>query len=754
MRYLARFALPFSGAVLLSCYLPQGRLVWAAVLLCAAVLTVSLICARFRRTAILLTLCGALAGFLWFGGYAGAVNHRMAACDGVASAFTAEVASFPSETDYGVSLTLRLKSGAAAGNRVLVYLEPSYAGLKPGDTVVGTGTYSGVGTARDGENSYYASRGIYLTADVEVASCYRAPSVPLRYLPQRLAQGLRLAVERLFTGEERGMLLALLTGEKSGVSDSLYHDFCRSGTAHLMAVSGLHVGFLTGILYLLPGNRRRRGLVGIPVLVCFALLTGAQPSICRAVVMASLVLLAPIFYRESDGITSLSFALFLLLLYNPFSARSAGLQLSFAAAAGLILIQPRLYRWLLRPVEGRRAKHVLGRMALRLYRELTGSVTTSCAALVFTLPLAACYFGMVSLVSPLTNLVSIWAAGVCFGLGLIACVLWWMVPAGAAVLAIPVRWLLRLLIWIARGVSRWPFAALTLDNLYYQAWFAYLVLMILLVLALRPLRKRPVLPLCSTAALLFLALWLRIAGFGVSPLTVTALDVGQGSCTVLSSHTTFGAVDCGGSAAGERLADFITQAGGEELSLLVLTHYDEDHIDGVEALVERVPVAALVLPDIEDASGSRMELTRLAREHEIQLLWAEESLTAEFGDGNLTVFPPLSTETDNAASLSVLAEWEDRHVLITGDLPQEQEAELLERVQLPKLDVLVAGHHGSSTSTGERLLTCLRPDITLISVGDNGYGLPGEDTLLRVSRYHSTIYRTDENGTVTIHFYE
>lgn len=260
-------------------------------------------------------------------------------------------------------------------------------------------------------------------------------------------------------------------------------------------------------------------------------------------------------------------------------------------------------------------------------------------------------------------------------------------------------------------------------------------------------------PACSTAALLFLALWLRIISFGVSPLAVTALDVGQGSCTVFSSRAAFAAVDCGGSAAGERLADFIIQSGGEALSLLVLTHYDEDHTDGVEALLERVPVEVLILPDVEDASGSRVRLARLARLHATEILWVEEAMTVELGEAALTVFPPLSTDTDNAASLSVLAEWEGRCALVTGDMPQEQERALLERYSIPKLDVLIAGHHGSATSTGEWLLTCLRPGVTLISVGANGYGLPSEDTLLRLSGYNSTIYRTDENGTVTIRFY-
>ena len=754
MRYLARLTLPFCGAVFLSCYVLRGRPVWIAAFLCAVALAACLSCSRLRKSAFLLALSGALAGFSWYGGYAGMVGRQTEACDGVVSAFTAEVTGYPQETGYGVSLILRMESGAAQGSRVLVYLDSGYSGLKPGDTVVGTGEFSGVGAARDEENSYYTSRGIFLTADIRVESCYRVPSVPLRYFPQRLGRGLRLAVERLFTGEERGLLLALLTGDKSGISDSLYHDFSRAGTAHLMAVSGLHVGFLTGILYLLPGNRRRRGLVGIPVLACFALLTGGQPSVCRAVAMASLVLLAPAFYRESDGVTALSFALFLLLLRNPFSAQSAGLQLSFGAAAGLILIQPRLYRWLLRPVENRRAKGVPGRMACALYRKLMGSVVTSCAAAAFTLPLAAHYFGVVSLAAPLTNLICLWAAGLCFGLGLIACVLWWVVPAFAAVLAVPVKWLLRLLIWTAGKVSRWSFAALTLDHFYFKAWFAYLVMMILLTLLLPPLRRRPVLPICSTAALLFLALWLHLASFETSSLSVTALDVGQGACTVLSSHTTFAAVDCGGSAAGEQLVDFITQAGGKELSVLVLTHYDDDHVDGVEDLLERIPVKALVLPDVADGSGNRIKLTRLARVHETEVLWVEESLTLELGEAVMTVFPPLSTDTelDNAACLSLFVEWEGHSALVTGDLPLEQETALLERYELPQLDVLVAGHHGSDTSTGDRLLTQLRPDITLISVGDNRYGLPSESTLLRLSRYNSDIYRTDENGTITIRF--
>ena len=221
---------------------------------------------------------------------------------------------------------------------------------------------------------------------------------------------------------------ALLTGDSSGLDDDyeLEHALDESGIRHVVAVSGMHLSYLYAFIAAIAG-RRRASKLGIPAAILFTFMAGATPSIVRACVMLLLVMAAPLARREADGLTSLGAALLLLLIINPLSIASAGLQLSFAAMAGIITVTPAVYgfidsRW--KKPEGRR-----GRIRSFVIATLAGTAGST----VFTAPIVALTFGYVSLVAPLTNLLTLWAVSACFILGLSAVIVGFIFePLGAA----------------------------------------------------------------------------------------------------------------------------------------------------------------------------------------------------------------------------------------------------------------------------------------------------------------------------------
>lgn len=743
MRYLAWTALPFSAAVFLCCILPAWWLCWPAAALILLIALPVLLRGQHRQLRYILLTIGTFAGCLWFGVFTGVNALPTQEFDGQEISFTSTVISYPTEEDWGVSVLLHIDSGAASGREVYSFMDEYYVNLKPGDKVTGTATLKAALSQPD--SSFYLSDGQFLYGWVDVNNAIACARVPLRYFPQWLGHTLKQTIRTLLPGDEGTLLQGLLTGDKSALSEQIYSAFRRTGMAHLLAVSGLHVSFLSGVLYVLPGQKRRRIFVVVPLFVCFALLTGGQPSVWRAVVMASLMLIAPLVNRENDPVTSLSLALFLLLLHNPYSSLSAGLQLSFAAVAGLACFYTKLYDWFVKPLKRRKSWRLRG----RIWRLAAGSFATSLSAMVFTLPLVAWHFGTVSLVAPLANLLCIWVASLAFGFGMFLCVLSWFAMPLAQFLAVPEQYLLRWLLWVSDWLSRGSYTALRLDNIYYVLWFLVLLVMIFLIIAIKPLRRRPILPIASAVLLFFLAVNLRMVSLQSPALSVTALDVGQGSCTVFGAGGTFAAVDCGGSEAGEILADYVQSAGRDELALLVLTHYDRDHTDGVEQLLARIQVSRVAVSPVEPDQV----LIDLLEENGCEVIFVDGYLSAEFGEAVLKVMPPVSGEGSNAASLSVLCTWNGHHTLVTGDLAEEQELLLMEREALPDLDVLVVGHHGSDTSTSARLLAQLRPDCALISVGKNRYDMPAARVLEELAAYRCAIYRTDLNGSVTIRYH-
>ena len=494
MRYLTWFALPFCSALLLGCLLPVGWLVWPLGGLFALLAVLPALLSRpVRRGRVLLALAAAGAGLgcCWFGLHQAAVVVPLRALDGQTSGFTAQVAAYPSQTDYGVSVLLRVESGAAQGRSVQVYLEDWYRGLKPGDQLTGTAEFAAVLEEPEGTGRRLAAGDVFLQADVELASVYSVPSVPARYLPAWLGQQLKDLISSLYDGEQAALLQGLIVGDESGLSDGLYTSFRRSGLVHLLSVSGLHVAFLSGMIYLLPGQRRRRIFLAIPLMVCFALMTGGESPVWRSVVMGSLLLMAPLFGRETDPVTSLSFALLVLLLPNPYAVLGVGLQLSFASVAGLACFGGKMYDWMTKPLKrASRGKGCLGaRLLQRLWRWAAAGLSASCCASVFTLPLTAWYFGSVSLVGPLANLCGVWAGELAFGLGLVSCVLTPLCPPLGELLCRVVGWLLEWLTAVAEALGGLNFAAVSLDNLYLRVWLAFLMAMVALVIALPGLRR-------------------------------------------------------------------------------------------------------------------------------------------------------------------------------------------------------------------------------------------------------------------------
>jgi competence protein ComEC len=210
-------------------------------------------------------------------------------------------------------------------------------------------------------------------------------------------------------------------------------------------------------------------------------------------------------------------------------------------------------------------------------------------------------------------------------------------------------------------------------------------------------------------------------------------------------------VDCGGSyaddaadvAAGMLLSQGVTQLDG-----LILTHYDTDHVGGASYLLGRVPAEVLILPVGEDEKGFE---EKLLADFRGEVIWGDRDLQITWGDSTITIFASQYFGNSNETSLCVLFQEEECDILITGDRGILGETILLHSADVPQLDVLIAGHHGSSGSTGEALLAATSPKQVVISVGaNNPYRHPSKATLERLAAFGCRVRRTDQEGTIII----
>lgn len=752
MRVLATIGFSFSAGVFLAALLPwTGWQLYAAggvLLLALAWLFAARKQKYFRRG--LLILLPLVVSLAYFAGYDHLVRQPIEDRCGAASDFTATVCDWPQATERGARVTVELEGYHRA--RAVLYGEAELLAARPGDTVTGTAQWQSAAHFDSDDVTHFNARGVYaLLYGREDVRLSAGDGDALRWLPQRAGKAFREKVAAIWDDPRvSGFLTAELTGDKSAMDDGDYLAMQETGLAHLFAVSGLHCAFLVTLLALLISRRQRLlCAVTIPLLLFYMVMVGMSPSVVRACIMQIFLLIAPLFRRGSDPLTSLAAALLVILLCNPFAAASVSLQLSFSATLGMVLLSPRLYKLLAGWYKGKCRPL---RAALCF---VAANLSATLSAVVFTAPLTAWYFRIFVLVAPLSSLLAVPAAGWSFMAAFVTVLLGFVWLPLASLLGW-ISWVLvRYILWIANGMMSWRYHAVYFTNPYLIYWLLFLYAAFIGCAATPDGKRKYLLASALSVLTLTAAIWVNRQDYQYGVLTALTLDVGQGESVILTSGGETALVDCGSSNSykdpGGLAADTLHSMGVRELSAVVVTHYHADHTNGLYEVLRRIPVQTIYLPDIEDEYGVRERLVSLAEEKGAQVTYVTKETADTLGDTILTIYPPVQSGGDlNELGLTALASAGDFDLLITGDMSGSTEKKLVETYALPDIEVLVVSHHGSRYSSNIRFLKAVTPEAAVISVGDNNYGHPSEETLQRLLAIGADIWRTDQQGTIRI----
>ena len=688
------------------------------------------------KTAVIALGCA--AGVFWYGTHYDNYLQSAVSMDGETAQALIRTRDYSYETAYGAACdgTLELDGKTY---QVRLYAN-SEEPLEPGILVSGEFRFRTTTAGGMEEATHHQGKGIFLMAYQRGEITQEETEPDWRDYPARLRETILHILASCFPEDTRSFARALLLGDTSELSYAADTDFQISGIRHIIAVSGLHISILfTLISQASFRNRFLKALIGFPVLFLFGAAAGFTPSVTRACIMSALMLIAALVNREYDGPTALSFAVLFMLLGNPLVITSVGFQLSVGSVAGIFLFASGIQKWLLSRLGGRSEKN---RMSAAK-RWFASSVSVSLSAMSLTTPLCAYYFGMVSLVGVLTNLLVLWiVSGIFYGI-VFVCGLFLIFPAGALLLAKLVSAPIRLVLLTAKTMADIPLAAVYTVSPYITAWLVFVYVMLLFYL-LSGNRKAGTLGCCAVIGLCMalIAGWIEPM---LDDVRFTVLDVGQGQCLLFQTEGRTYMVDCGGDSDGETAdiaAEMLLSQGITRLDGLILTHLDRDHAGAAENLLSRIETELLILPpvhsDIQDHSTA-------------EVIYAAENLELTLEGTVIRIYAPVIPGNSNENSLCILFDTEKCDILITGDRNGFGERSLLRYGEIPDVNVLVAGHHGSKNATCEELLAAVRPEIVCISVGkDNSYGHPAPETLQRLQRYGCSVYRTDQNGTIII----
>ena len=548
------------------------------------------------------------------------------------------------------------------------------------------------------------------------------------------------------------MVAALILARKEGLDRTLRDGFAQTGIVHLLAISGFHVGVVTGmvlaLLRLVRVTRSRSALVAVGVIWAYVGLIGAPAAAVRAALILSFVSLARALNRPTARWGPLGAALLVSLVWDPDALRSAGFQLSFAGAAGLLA-------WT-RPIE-RAFRALLGHRVPGLLQALA----TGIAATAATLPFVVWHFEQLSLVGiPATLLASPLVALAVPG-ALVSLALEAVHSGAAAFVAGGVDSLLAVLESGVRRLSATSWASVWLPR---RAIVVPIAAGLAGVLVQRRLGRTRGLAGRTGAALwacVMLTLWPLVAGaVQRGTVEVVVFDVGQGDAIgIRTPRGRWILVDTGprtnAAASRTSVARHLRRRGVEHLETMVLTHADADHIgDGAEVL-RSLTVGEVIDPGLVTGKPGYLEVLHAARDRDIP--WRAARAGHEWAiDGLvLRILAPLpglatgDTET-NAASVVLHLRFGDFGALLMGDAPQSVEHALMDAFD-GNVEVLKVGHHGSSTSTADAWLDRTRPKAAIVSVGrGNRYGHPAADVMTRLRRWGVPVHRTDLDGTVSV----
>lgn len=571
--------------------------------------------------------------------------------------------------------------------------------------------------------------------------------------PVRIKRWAVETIQRHLPPASAALLAGLLLGERTEFPPAADEAFRRAGVYHILAVSGFNVALLASAVFLglslLRLPRRLVAAAAIGLLLGFALVVGGQPSVVRATVMGVLLLLGLLLERETNLFNSVALAALVILLWRPGDLWEPGFQLSFAATLGIL--------YLARPWIAALTEH--GWPAW-----LSGSVAVSLGAQLAVLPIMLVHFNQLSLIGVCANLVVVPLAAVATTLGMAALLLT-LLHEALGHLLFQSLWL----VLLALRAAVWMLAALPAAMIHLPAPHPAAAVSFYAALALLPFWRSHVALRCGAAVLSALVLaatlwlWMRPAD---GRLRVTFLDVGQGDAAFVELPDGRRLLVDGGPGGerrfdvGERVvAPFLWNRAVASLDVVVMTHADPDHAGGLAAILRRFRVRELWENGIADPLAE--ELGRLAARQGTVRRRLAAGDRIWLGAVPFTVLnpptPPLTgsprgpASDENNNSLVLRLEWGLASFLLTGDVEQEGEAELLARRRPLDHLVLKVAHHGSRYSTTEEFLKAGRPALAVISAGRrNPFNHPTPEVVERLLRAGAKVYRTDQDGAVIL----
>jgi competence protein ComEC len=638
-----------------------------------------------------------------------------------------------------------------------------YNELKPGNILSVNGFYhKGKERRNPGEfdyDEYLKSKEILGVLNINDISSVTILNSKTNYFKNAIHQ-IRITIDnqikKYYPPETAALLRGLLLADRGEINYETKTQFINAGVVHVLAVSGLHVGYIIIIFLFLFGrfNIYLRSILTILGLICFMLITGVPPSVFRATVMATVFIIAFLTNRSTNLINSISIAALIILIIDPNEIYNPGFQLSFAAVLAIGIILPYMNNLM----DGWNIQN-------KLIRYVILFCAVSLSAQIGTLPFTLLYFNKFSVIALFTNLIVIPAIGIIIASAIATLFVSVFLPVAAIYFAAANNLFAAGILSLIKFSGDLSFSYISINNYSIADLLIFYFMLIFLLYFLPRFNNMK-----SKLVLLILILantyiFSSIDNTDLLPddyLSVFMIDIGQGDSFLIKFQNGKTAlVDAGNTTIffdnGERvILPLLNYLGIKKIDYGIVTHIDADHYGGYVSLILNGMIGEIIKPELD---------TSLSKDKRFEGFIHDRGLTIKYFNeqklevGNTALYflydenlKSLSGESTNDRSGIFKLVYGHTSFLFTGDVEKRIEKFYVGKYKkFLDSDVLKVGHHGSKTSSSEEFLEYVTPEISLISAGfKNKFGHPSNEIIKRLENVGSTIYRSDLQKAILI----
>ena len=537
-------------------------------------------------------------------------------------------------------------------------------------------------------------------------------------------------------GDDSAVVMGLLFGETSGIDEDIIETFRRGGTAHVLAVSGLHLGLLYS--FLCRFKRKKRSIPAdiaiVLALSAYTALAGFTASVVRACLMIFIHIAGNHLNRRYDLISSTCVSMIIILAVNPMQIYSAGFQMSFLAVI------------------------TLGIMIPLIQKKIKGILLPMIAVQTGMVPYTMYVFNYVSLTSVISNIPVYFIAAAMIPAGISVIAFCWL-PVIAKPAAMITGLFVKLLLWCndftyMGGVFTFDVASPSV--IFLAVYYIFIFYMCSEAGQIALIRRN-----YKKIAAVFAAAVICGAGCsvylsdGFEKTDMVFVDVGQGDCLHIKAGGKNLLIDGGGSfnynVGKSTLKPYLLKNGVTKIDMAIATHLHTDHYQGLKELSQTYRIKKLGV--YEANSVNENHLKKEFKTDEILYLAAGDVINMGRNVSVEVLSPdrgnPLDEKDENKNSLVLRVNVKGSSVLMTGDIDEKGEKTLIADTDI-KADILKIAHHGSRYSSCEKFIAVAAPKIAVIQVGKNTYGHPSEEVIKRLEEHKITVLRNDEQGAVGI----